>query len=87
MAIARVNGFDFVNLYGKTYIPMNQIRYIFSLVIEFVDRTHFCYLVRKYNGDHYVMLYTCWNQLLTLIFGQLSRSHVFYPKFRNQFYG
>ena len=53
---------------------MNQIKYIFSQVIEFLDRNHFNYLVRKYNGDNYVKHYTCWNQLLTLIFGQLSRS-------------
>ena len=53
---------------------MNQIKYIFSQVVEFLDRNHFNYLVRKYNGDHYVKHYTCWNQLLTLIFGQLSRS-------------
>lgn len=53
---------------------MNQIKYIFSQVVEFLDRNHFNYLVRKYDGDKYVKNYTCWNQLLTLIFGQLSRS-------------
>lgn len=53
---------------------MNQDKYVFSQVADFLDRNHFNYLVRKYNGDHYVKHYTCWNQLLTLIFGQLSRS-------------
>lgn len=37
-----------------------------------MDRNHFNYLVRKYNGDHYVKHFTCWNQLLALMFGQLS---------------
>ena len=53
---------------------MNQDRYVFSQVINFIDRNHFNYLVRKYNGDRYVKSYSTWNQLLTLIFGQLSRS-------------
>ena len=38
----------------------------------FLDRNHFNYLVRKYDGDKYVKHFTCWNQLLTLMFGQLS---------------
>ena len=37
-----------------------------------MDRNHFNYLVRKYGGDKYIKHFTCWNQLLTLIFGQLS---------------
>ena len=53
---------------------MNQVKYIFSQVIDFLGRNHFNYLVRKYNSDRYIKHYTCWNQLLTLIFGQLSRS-------------
>lgn len=53
---------------------MNQDRYVFSQVINFIDRNHFNYLVRKYNGDHYIKYYSCYNQLVTLIFGQLSRS-------------
>ena len=38
----------------------------------FLNRNHFNYLVRKYDGDKYVKHFTCWNQLLTLMFGQLS---------------
>lgn len=33
----------------------------------FLDRNHFNYLVRKY-----VKHFSCWNQLLALMFGQLS---------------
>jgi hypothetical protein len=37
-----------------------------------LDRNHFNYLVRKYNGDKYVKHLTCWNQFLAMMFGQLS---------------
>ncbi|MCS2749120.1 DUF4372 domain-containing protein [Phocaeicola vulgatus] len=29
-------------------------------------------MVDKYNGNRYVKSFTCWNQLLALMFGQLS---------------
>ena len=28
--------------------------------------------MKKYNGNKYIKSYTCWNQLLTMMFGQLS---------------
>ncbi|MFZ1236432.1 MAG: DUF4372 domain-containing protein [Prevotella sp.] len=40
--------------------------------VSFLDRNHFNYLVRKYGGDKYVKSFSCWNQLLTLMFGRLS---------------
>lgn len=51
---------------------MFQAKFIFSQLITFMDRNHFNYLVCKYSGDKYVKHFTCWNQLLTLMFGQLS---------------
>jgi hypothetical protein len=39
---------------------------------SFLDRNHFNYLVRKYGGDRYVKHFTSWNQMLALMFGQLS---------------
>lgn len=53
---------------------MNQNKYVFSQVVEFLNRNKFNRLVQKYNGDHYIKYYSCYNQLVTLIFGQLSRS-------------
>ena len=53
---------------------MNKDRYVFAQLVQFMDRNHFNYLVRKYDGDKYVKSYTCWNRLLTLMFGQLSNS-------------
>ena len=51
---------------------MNQDKYVFAQLVAFLDRNHFNYLARKYSGDRYVKHFTCWNQLLALMFGQLS---------------
>lgn len=51
---------------------MNNDKYVFSHLTSFLDRNHFNYLVRKHEGDRYVKHFTCWNQLIALMFGQLS---------------
>ena len=51
---------------------MFKDKFVFSQLIAFLDRNHFNYLARKYDGDKYVKHLTCWNQLLALMFGQLS---------------
>ena len=51
---------------------MNNGKYVFSQLLDFLDRNHFNYLVRKNDGDKYVKQFTCYNQLATLMFGQLS---------------
>ena len=43
-------------------------------MVEFLNRSKFNRLVAKYQGDRYIKHYSTWNQLLTLISGQLSRS-------------
>ena len=56
----------------KTTGEMKEDRFVFAQLTDFLDRNHFNYLVRKYDGDKYVKHFTCWNQLLVLMFGQLS---------------
>ena len=51
---------------------MNKGKYVFSQLLDFLDRNDFNYLARKYEGDKYVKQFTCYNQLATLMFGQLS---------------
>ena len=51
---------------------MFQDKFVFSRLTAFLDRNHFNYLARKYDGNKYVKHLTCWNQLLALMFGQLS---------------
>jgi len=51
---------------------MNQEKYVFAQLVGFLNNDKFRRLVDKYNGNHYVKHLTCWNQLLALMFGQLS---------------
>ena len=51
---------------------MNQGQYVFSQLVSHLDRNHFNYLARKYDGNKYVKHFSCWNQLLAMMFGQLS---------------
>ena len=51
---------------------MNQDQYVFSQLSTFLNRTQFNNYVRKYDGNRYVKHFTCWNQLLAMMFGQLS---------------
>ena len=47
-------------------------KFVFAQLVSFLDRNHFNYLVRKYDGDRYVKHLTCWNQFLAMMFGQLA---------------
>ena len=51
---------------------MNKDKYVFAQLIEFLNNNKFRRLVDKYDGNRYVKHLTCWNQLLSLMFGQLS---------------
>lgn len=51
---------------------MFQDKYVFSQLVSYLNRSKFNRLVAKYNGDRYVKHFSCWNQLLALMFGQLS---------------
>ena len=51
---------------------MNDRKYVFPQLLDFLDRNDFNYLARKYSGDKYVKQFTCYNQLAVLMFGQLS---------------
>ena len=50
---------------------MHNQKYVFSQLLDFLDRNAFNYLARKYEGDKYVKQFTCYNQLAVLMFGQL----------------
>lgn len=51
---------------------MSQDKYVFAQLTAFLNRTQFNNFVRKYDGNRYVKQFTCWNQLLAMMFGQLS---------------
>ena len=51
---------------------MNHGKYVFSQLVEFLPQRVFDRFVTKYQGNKKVRHFTCWNQLLCMIFGQLS---------------
>jgi hypothetical protein len=51
---------------------MNNGKFVFAQLIEFLPQRVFDRLVEKYNGNRYVKHFTCWNQLLCMVFGQLT---------------
>lgn len=51
---------------------MNQGKYIFAQLTDFLPRRIFDSIVSKYNGNKYVKTFTCWNQMLCMVFGQLT---------------
>jgi hypothetical protein len=51
---------------------MNSGKYVFSQLLEFVNRYEFEKSVKCYNGDYRVRGLNCWNQFIQLFFGQLT---------------
>ena len=51
---------------------MNTGKYVFSQVLDFVDKYEFDKCVKRYCGNHRVRELNCWNQFVQLFFGQLT---------------
>jgi len=51
---------------------MNQGKYIFAQLTDFLPRRVFDRIVDKYEGNKYVRSFSCWNQMLCMVFGQLT---------------
>jgi hypothetical protein len=51
---------------------MNQGKYVYSQLTDFLPKRIFDDLADKYTGDKYVKHFSCWNQLLSMVFGQLT---------------
>ena len=51
---------------------MNQGKYVFSQLVKFLPQRVFDRITANYQGNKSVKHFTCWNQLLCMIFGQLS---------------
>jgi hypothetical protein len=51
---------------------MNHGKYVFSQLVEFLPQRVFDRITDKYTGNKSIKHFTCWNQLLCMIFGQLS---------------
>jgi hypothetical protein len=51
---------------------MHKGKYVFAQLIEFLPQKTFQRIVMKYQGDKYIKVFSCWNQLLIMMYGQLS---------------
>lgn len=51
---------------------MNSGKYVFSQLVDFLPKRVFDMIVKRHNGDKWVKTFTCWNQLLVMMYGQLA---------------
>jgi hypothetical protein len=51
---------------------MNQDKYVYSQLTDFLPKCVFDCLVDKYNVNKHVRFFTCWNQLSCMLFGQFT---------------
>lgn len=51
---------------------MNSGKYVFSQLVAFLPKRVFDMIVKRYSGDKWVKTFTCWNQLLVMMYGQLA---------------
>jgi Domain of unknown function (DUF4372)/Transposase DDE domain len=51
---------------------MNSGKYVFAQVVEFLSPNDFGKCVARYQGNFRIQRFTCWNQLLCMLFGQLT---------------
>lgn len=51
---------------------MNTGKYVFSQILELVNRYEFEKIVKNHNGNYRVREFNCWNQFIQLFFGQLT---------------
>jgi hypothetical protein len=50
---------------------MRHYNTIFSQVLNLIPRHQFETIVKKHNADRYVKYFSCWQQLITLVFAQI----------------
>lgn len=51
---------------------MNNGKYVFAQITSFLNFNDFIKCINKYDGNYKVLHFTCWHQLMCLLFGQLS---------------
>lgn len=51
---------------------MNSGKYVFTQLLQFVNKYEFEKCVNRHKGDHRVRELNCWNQFVQLFFGQLT---------------
>ncbi len=51
---------------------MNQGKYVFAQISSFLPQRIFDRIVAKYKGNYKIRHFSCWNQMMCMMFGQLS---------------
>jgi hypothetical protein len=51
---------------------VNKGKFVFAQLVSLVNRYEFFKCVDRYEGDYKVHDFSCWNQFLTMMFGQLT---------------
>ena len=51
---------------------MNAGKYIFAQLVDFLPQRVFDTIVSQYDGNKYIRHFSCWNQMLCMLFGQLT---------------
>jgi hypothetical protein len=51
---------------------MNQGKYVFAQLADYLPQRMFDRLVYKYHGNKHVRHFSCWHQMLCMVFGQLT---------------
>ena len=51
---------------------MNTGKYVFAQVLSFIDSNDFKRCVERYKGNYKIKDFSCWHQLLCMMFGQLA---------------
>ena len=51
---------------------MNSGQYVLSQFLDFIHREQFHRCVARYGGDYKIKHFSCWQQLICLVFGQLT---------------
>lgn len=51
---------------------MNTGKYVFAQIASFLPQRQFDNIVLKHNGNYKTRHFSCWNQMLCMMFGQLS---------------
>jgi hypothetical protein len=54
------------------FSDMNSGKYIFAQVCSFLPFNDFNKCVAKYDGNYHIKHFSCWNQLMCMLFGQFS---------------
>jgi hypothetical protein len=56
---------------------MNQGKFVFAQITEFLPRRVFDRIVQKHNGNKHIRTFTYWNQVLVWFFANLPIGMVF----------